>query len=372
MAARPVCRIVVRNGAGRELSFATGFMVSPRLLLTNWHVFRSAAEATNGVAEFDYRLDIAGNPLTPQRFLIEPELFYTSNMKLDYALLAVNPVSIDGKKPLSAFGYHRLVTEGNRIEEGEWITIIQHPGGARRQFAIRENQLIEKEGDFLWYASDTAPGSSGAPAFNDSFQVVALHHSGRAQRDGDLYVLKDGRKITSLNGVDDSDVEWEANEGLRISVLVHDLRSTDDAGNPFVTELEEAMKGTGDVMTQTLGGGGPGAPRTDGAGRAEESSPALLASSRALDGAGAGVVFNIQQLSVQTLQIGSLPRVAKGVAGAIAAASPAPPPKPVPAPPVAKRAADVRANGKGKRRSTGAAIALGRARPAPAPTRTRH
>jgi endonuclease G len=55
--------------------------------------------------------------------------------------------------------------------------------GARRQFAIRENQCVEdRDPDVIWYMSDTAQGSSGAPVLNDSFQVVALHHSGVARR----------------------------------------------------------------------------------------------------------------------------------------------------------------------------------------------
>ncbi|HEX8169492.1 MAG TPA: serine protease [Thermoanaerobaculia bacterium] len=215
VAARPVCRITVSNAAGRELGWATGFMISPSLLLTNWHVFTSADEAVHSIAEFEYTRDIRGNPVPSIRFGLQPQRFFFNDRTLDYALVAVNPRSTDGSTELSTFGYHRLVDDPHKIFEGEWVTIIQHPGGDRRQFAIRDNLVIEKKAgnSFMWYQSDTAQGSSGAPAFNDSFQVVALHHSGKARQDENgMYVLRNGQKVEKLDGIDDSLIDWFANE----------------------------------------------------------------------------------------------------------------------------------------------------------------
>src|SRR4029434_10685080 len=94
-------------------------------------------EAVNGIAEFDFKLDLRGDPVTPKRFLLEPDKFYLADRDRDYALVAVSPTSTDAQ-PLGNYGYHRLIADENKIEEGEWITIIQHPGGRRRQFSIRE------------------------------------------------------------------------------------------------------------------------------------------------------------------------------------------------------------------------------------------
>ncbi len=252
VAAGPVMRITLRDPAGRERGWATGFMVSPHLLLTNWHVFPNLDEAQNAIAEANYVLDIAGNPAPSYRFDVHAEQYYLANQQLDFALVGVTPLAQDGSTPLSRFGYHRLVAEPNKIREGECITIIEHPGGERRQCAIRENNLVKILDQFLWYQSDTAPGSSGAPAFNDSFQVVALHHSGAAKRDEDgKYVLKDGSLRDSLDGVDESQVIWVANEGLRISVLCTYLQSTLDPGKPVEQELLQAMRG-GDVLAAAL------------------------------------------------------------------------------------------------------------------------
>jgi endonuclease G len=252
VAARPVMRIIIRDAAGRERGWATGLMVSPRLLLTNWHVFPTRDETRNSIAEAHYVLDIAGNPAPSYRFAVRGDIFYTSNQELDFSLVAVDPTAVDGEKTLAQFGYHRLIAEPNKVREGEAMTLIQHPGGERRQFAIRENQLIQIQDKFLWYQSDTAPGSSGAPVFNDSFQVVALHHSGAAKRDEQgRYVLRDGRTVISLDGIDDSSVQWVANEGLRISVLCAFLSASLHPDNAFASELFQAMQG-GDVMSNII------------------------------------------------------------------------------------------------------------------------
>ena len=254
VAASPVMRIILRDAAGRERGWATGFMVSPRLLLTNWHVFPAVGDTSNAIAEAHYVLDIGGNPAPSYRFAIRGDLFYISDQQLDFSLVAVDQLAQDGQTPLSRFGYHRLLAEPNKIREGESMTLIQHPGGERRQLSVRENELVKVLDQFLWYRSDTAPGSSGAPAFNDSFQVVALHHSGVARDDGaGGYLLRDGTRVASLDGVDDSRVDWVANEGLRVSALCSFLRTRLELTNPFAHELQQAMQG-GDIMSNALAG----------------------------------------------------------------------------------------------------------------------
>lgn len=55
--------------------------------------------------------------------------------------------------------------------------------------------MIEKPGDFLHYRTDTAPGSSGAPVFNDQWQVVALHRAG-------VWATNDAGQILAIDGSD--------------------------------------------------------------------------------------------------------------------------------------------------------------------------
>src|SRR5437773_1321449 len=219
LAAQPVCRISIRATSGHERGCATGFMISPRLLLTNEHVFGSAAEAAPSIAEFNYRYDIAGRPESSFRFRLQPNVYFFNDRTLDFAVVAVEPQSDDGRTPLRRFGYHRLIADKGKTLLKEWMNIIQHPGGARRQFAIRENQCIKDDDpDVLWYVSDTAQGSSGSPVFNDSFQIVALHHSGVPRRDAaNKIMLKNGTTVASLADADDSEIDWMANAGIRVS-----------------------------------------------------------------------------------------------------------------------------------------------------------
>jgi endonuclease G, mitochondrial len=251
LAANPVCRISIRAPSGHERGCATGFMVSPRLLITNEHVFGSADEAAPSLAEFNYRFDLAGRPDESYRFRLRPDLYFFNHERLDFALVAVEPRSAEGAAPLSAFGYHRLIADTGKVLLKEWMTIIQHPGGARRQFAIRENQCVaDEDPDVIWYKSDTAQGSSGSPVFNDSFQVVALHHAGIARKDEDngAFVLKNGKKVQDLSDVDDSQVDWVANAGVRVSRICATIKTAAPERDGFVEEFQEATGG-GDVLS---------------------------------------------------------------------------------------------------------------------------
>lgn len=259
LAARPVCRISVRAPSGHERGCATGFMVSPRLLLTNHHVFRTADEAAPSIAEFNYRLDVAGRPEASFPFRLRPDLFYFGHQPLDYALVAVEPRSMDGRAELSQFGYHRLIPDSGKALLKEWMTIVQHPGGARRQFAIRENQCVDDSDPVaIWYVSDTAQGSSGSPVLNDSFQVVALHYTGVPRKDENgRFVLKNGKTVASLDDADDSDVDWIANAGIRVSRICSHVLEAVGVGNPFVADLKQVMDGNGgDVLSTAFESGG--------------------------------------------------------------------------------------------------------------------
>lgn len=250
LAAQPVCRVSVCTPSGHERACATGFMVSPRLMLTNEHVLGSVEDAAPSFAEFNYRLDVAGRPEPSYRFRLRPDVFFFNDEALDFALVAVEPEGIDGQANLARFGYHRLIAESGKVLLKEWMNIIQHPGGNRRQFAIRENQCVKDDDpDVLWYKSDTAQGSSGSPVFNDSFQVVALHHAGVPRRDAQgNVVLKNGRTVADLSDADDAAVDWVANAGVRISRVCACIKEKAAEKNGCLAELDAAMQ-AGDVLS---------------------------------------------------------------------------------------------------------------------------
>ena len=219
--ARSVCRVLIKQ-ARRLVGYGTGFLVSPRLLLTNNHVLGSREEASTSEAEFNFQADGSGRALSSMVFRLTPEDFFATNPHLDYTLVAVAARAPDGTA-LRDFGWNRLVEETGKILLGEFTNIIQHPNGEPKQLALRENQLIDVLDDFLHYHTDTAPGSSGSPVFNDQWEVVALHHSGVPRTDDQgRYLTPDGSLWTPSMG--EQRIAWIANEGARISRVVADVK----------------------------------------------------------------------------------------------------------------------------------------------------
>jgi endonuclease G, mitochondrial len=223
--AQAICRVTIKDEVGRTLGLGTGFLIAPNVLLTNNHVLPSSVIAGRSVAEFSYELDIAGQPATPVRFSFDAQRLFITNVDLDYSVVAVRSVSDDGGTQLSSYGILPLVQVTGKVADGEWLTIVQHPNGERKQLCVRENKLIKRTPDVLWYSTDTLGGSSGSPVFNNEWYVVALHHSGIPE-------TKNGRMQTR-NGTDydpsrhdDFAIKWIANEGIRVSRIVQTLQSS--------------------------------------------------------------------------------------------------------------------------------------------------
>ncbi len=221
--ARSVGRIQLKDASGRLVGYGTGFLVSPQLLITNNHVLSSRQEASSSHVEFNYQLGLDGKPLTSVFFDLDPNTFFITDELLDYTLVAVKRVNRSGAD-LSHFGWYRLIEAEGKIIIGESVSIIQHPSGELKQVALRENQLIDVLPNFLHYQTDTAPGSSGSPVFNDQWEVVALHHSGVPERDNRGRILNiDGQVWQEEEG--EQRIAWKANEGVRISRIIKHIKA---------------------------------------------------------------------------------------------------------------------------------------------------
>ena len=219
LASRSVGRISVSSP---EAHYGSGFMASPRLLLTNNHVLRDSEEAARGLVEFNFQAGLDGRSLQPVAFSLEPDTFFATSKELDFTFVAVAEQDQAGMQ-LSDFGWLRLIEEQGKVVLGEFVNVIQHPNGEPKQLALRENRVVDRLPNFLHYETDTAPGSSGSPVFNDQWEVVALHHSGVPRKDANgRYLAIDGSLWTSAMG--EQRLDWKANEGVRISRVVRALR----------------------------------------------------------------------------------------------------------------------------------------------------
>ena len=225
--ARAVCRIRIGSSAG------SGSLVGPRVLMTNNHVIESVDDARQAEAQFDYQENLSGELLPVQAFRLDPDLFFFTDPILDFTLVATAPLSTKGQS-IERYPWLQLIGTLGKAEKGDPLNIIQHPRGGLKQIALRNNEIIEMpEGkrDFLYYTTDTEPGSSGSPCLNDQWELVALHHSGVPKTLNGEVLKKDGTPWR--DGVDDPAlIDWVANEGARVSAMVDTLRNADLAGAP--------------------------------------------------------------------------------------------------------------------------------------------
>lgn len=253
-ASRAVCRIWVADMFGSNGSWGTGFLVSPRLLLTNHHVIESHDAAMRTSVQFTYEMDISGRIREGKSFALTPEEAFITNSELDFTLVAVALKSDDKEASLTDYGFLRLDPTLHKVEPLEFVTIIQHPNGQPKQIAIRENKVL-KIGDshdilkdnFLWYASDTAPGSSGSPALNDNWQVVAIHHKSVTQ----TRINEEVEEIQLTNGdwvpkeeaekLSESQIKWIANQGVRTSKILEQINKIQTQQGNSASSLVQAF-----------------------------------------------------------------------------------------------------------------------------------
>lgn len=187
---RSVARILFPGGK----VFATCFLVAPNLIMTNHHVF-GKAEDTEGVKiQFNYRKLANGDMETPEEYTCDAKTTFITNKPLDYTLVALNTNADKGRAVLP-------LQPDAALKPGSHIAIIQHPSGEPLQVAIRDNSLQFSDDKTIEYLTNTEYGSSGAPVFNDNWELIALH----SQR------VKDPTKKTT---------EWYRNRGTKVGAIL--------------------------------------------------------------------------------------------------------------------------------------------------------
>ena len=260
LAGRSVCRIVLRRN-GSLVGYGTGFLVAPGVLMTNEHVFEDASAVRESIAQFRYERDVHGLDVASVDFGFRLAPAPIISRELDFALVQLEPRSLRGQA-LDTFAWLRLDPTPGKAFVGEYLTIIQHPKGERKQICVRENKLLKyaDKDPYVWYETDTVSGSSGSPVFNNSWDVVALHHSSvpQTKRVGgkDVWLTRDG-KLWSADLGDDA-IAWKANEGIRVSRIVEHL-SAKHATHPLAKAVLTAKDArVGQVEGGVYGGIGSG------------------------------------------------------------------------------------------------------------------
>ena len=140
--AKAVCRIKTLGQVAGPPDYATGFLITPNLLITNNHVLPDPETASRSLAEFDYQLDSNFVETRGRIFpFIPSEAFYTS-VDLDFTIVGISPMGHDGT-PITDFGVLPLMPVSGKGLINEHVSIIQHPQGGTKQVVVRENRIIE-------------------------------------------------------------------------------------------------------------------------------------------------------------------------------------------------------------------------------------
>jgi endonuclease G len=152
--------------------------------------------------------------------------------------------------------------------------------------------VVDVLDNFLHYRTDTSPGSSGSPVFNDQWEIVALHHSGVPKKDAQGRILtRDGRVWNK--SISESQIAWVANEGVRISrILKHleglSLSSGQAALRKELLESEKGWQAGAARGKELVGANGREAAFNGTNGGAGAGESELTSSLAALEGAATG------------------------------------------------------------------------------------
>ena len=185
---------IVSSGA-RASWCCSGVMISRDLFLTNWHCggVSGSGEYWDGITCGNTLVDLSWDGGKASR-QFSCETVPVKSETLDYAVLRLKPVIGSGARS-EGFGFPRIssaaVTKGG-------VQIIHHAKCSPKLLSTNcsvsglkfRSWLSAKQSDAdseipadpeITHTCDTEPGASGAPVFDFSGNLIALHHLGFAR-----------------------------------------------------------------------------------------------------------------------------------------------------------------------------------------------
>ena len=105
---------------------------------------------------------------------IQPDLLFLTDVELDFTIVGCAGQGIEEIPPIKISRNSALATRNDPVN------IIQHPAGRQKEIAIHENKVKRVLDKVIHYETDTEPGSSGSPVFNNNWDLVGLAPRGMA------------------------------------------------------------------------------------------------------------------------------------------------------------------------------------------------
>jgi endonuclease G, mitochondrial len=158
----------------------TGWMIGPRLLVTNHHVInaRESGEADAPTADFlrqgaNTSVDFDYNNDDAEARIVQASKVEVASKQLDYAILRLAKDPECSKLKMSSAPFQFTPTTYLPVN------IIQYPRGGPKKVAMRNNLVSGGDSETIRYFTDTDFGSSGSPVCDDTWKVIALHRGAK-------------------------------------------------------------------------------------------------------------------------------------------------------------------------------------------------
>lgn len=188
-ASRSVVRLVVQRHFGGvaqtlagdkpDVVCGTGWLIAPRLVVTNHHVVNARVPLEPAASAADFALqgahaevvfDDFGGPADPST--TRSTACVASDATLDYAVLQLAADAPD-RPPLVLRGSPMLKPKERALKER--VNVLQHPDGKPMRLGFRNNFVVAATDERISYLTDTAGGASGSPLCDDAWFVAGLH-----------------------------------------------------------------------------------------------------------------------------------------------------------------------------------------------------
>jgi hypothetical protein len=210
-----VCRIEIELMDG-DRSFGTGFLVGPDLVMTARHVLdpldaaktadkaraEPLAQISGIVCRFDYKVLSSGATHDGATFMLADnwrvavgcstpvDAAQATVESLDFAIVRLArpagelPADGVGRTLRHRRGWIVLPPVGVRhdFRQHSPLFMIQHPKAAPLKLALESNaiQALDPKREWVRYRTNSEPGSSGSPCFDQNWNLIAMHVSGDA------------------------------------------------------------------------------------------------------------------------------------------------------------------------------------------------
>jgi V8-like Glu-specific endopeptidase len=277
-AAKAVSLLTIQDEFNNE-RHSTGFLIAENWVLTAHHaLFPSSTESSGGLRAvtvlFDYAWSSDGSALAR----VERKGNVGSiigDKEHDWAA-----IQLERRMP-KRFPFLAL-TPKTPVRVGDPVFIIQHPKGGPKMVALARDPVSYIDDRIIQYGTDTQPGSSGAPVFNEAWEVVGMHHSGgwlrRPSANEHVYInqgIRIERIISGLRtkGIQIGEQLGRGGEEARAYLSVHasDL--------PFAEDLEKhlaPLRSAGKLSVWHRGKAHPGSTPSDDAARELRAADLVL------------------------------------------------------------------------------------------------